>query len=446
METVDNKEVTKDATQPNAEEVSTQTPKQLINPYDVILEEGKTIDYDFLIKDFGCSHITPALIERIEKVTGKKAHRFLRRGIFFSHRDLEAILDAYEKGKPFFLYTGRGPSSDSMHLGHLLPFIFTRYLQEAFGVPLVIQITDDEKYFHKGDDKTELEDYIKFGIENCKDIIACGFDIEKTFIFSDTEYMGGNFYRNVCKFQKHLTFNQVRGIFGVTTSDNCGKLAYPAVQAAPCFSNSFPHIFGQRKDILCLIPQGIDQDPYFRMTRDVATKLKYQKPACIHSKFFPSIYGIHAKMSASDPNSTIFLTDKPKEIEKKITSYAYSGGGKTLADHQKFGANIDVDIPYQYLRFFLDDDAELEQIGEKYKKGEMLSSEIKKILVGVLQKLVAEHQEKRSKVTEEMVRDYMKVRPMYPKKPEKVPPPAPEKSEQQAVAEKTEIPEKPVNP
>ena len=44
---------------------------------------------------------------RVERVTGVKAHPFLRRGIFFAHRDLEDILDAYEKGQPFYLYTGR---------------------------------------------------------------------------------------------------------------------------------------------------------------------------------------------------------------------------------------------------------------------------------------------------------------------------------------------------
>lgn len=42
-------------------------------------------------------------------------------------RDVPDILDAYEKNKPFFLYTGRGPSSESMHLGHLIPFLFTKY-------------------------------------------------------------------------------------------------------------------------------------------------------------------------------------------------------------------------------------------------------------------------------------------------------------------------------
>jgi hypothetical protein len=40
-------------------------------------------------------------------VTGVKAHPFLRRGIFFAHRELEEILTAHEKGQPFYLYTGR---------------------------------------------------------------------------------------------------------------------------------------------------------------------------------------------------------------------------------------------------------------------------------------------------------------------------------------------------
>jgi len=57
-------------------------------------------------------------------------------------------------------------------------------------------LTDDEKFFHKGDHT--IEEYTKLGIENCKDIIACGFDIEKTFIFLDTEYIG-HMYKNVCK-------------------------------------------------------------------------------------------------------------------------------------------------------------------------------------------------------------------------------------------------------
>jgi hypothetical protein len=76
----------------------------------------------------------------MERLTGKPAHPFLKRGIFFAHRELDTILDCYEKKEPFYLYTGRGPSSEALHLGHLVPFLFTKWLQDVFNVPLVIQV------------------------------------------------------------------------------------------------------------------------------------------------------------------------------------------------------------------------------------------------------------------------------------------------------------------
>jgi tryptophanyl-tRNA synthetase len=100
----------------------------------------------------------------------------------------------------------------------------------------------------------------------------------------------GTMYPNVCRFQKHINMSTLKAIFGMDFSDNCGKAAYPAIQAAPCLSSTFPHIFGN-KNIPCLIPCGIDQDPYFRMTRDVCSKLKAPKPAGFYSKFFPSLQG-----------------------------------------------------------------------------------------------------------------------------------------------------------
>ena len=67
------------------------------------------------------------------------------------------------------------------------------------------------------------------------------------------------FYRHVLRIQKHVTVNQAKGIFGFTDSDNIGKIGFPAVQAAPSFPTAFPDIFGQEKDIYCLIPCAIDQ-------------------------------------------------------------------------------------------------------------------------------------------------------------------------------------------
>jgi hypothetical protein len=78
-------------------------------------------------------------------------------------------------------------------------------------------------------------------------------------------------------------------VFGFDDAKNVGQFHFPAVQAAPSFSSSFPHIFGENSNLTCLIPCAIDQDPYFRLTREVAPKLGFKKPALLHSKFFPAL-------------------------------------------------------------------------------------------------------------------------------------------------------------
>ncbi|XP_048773739.1 tryptophan--tRNA ligase, cytoplasmic [Ostrea edulis] len=383
--------------------------EDVVNPWEVSTQSAKGVDYDKLIRKFGSTKIDDALIHRIEKVTGKPVHHLLRRGIFFSQRDMEMILDAYEQRKPFYLYTGRGPSSEAMHMGHLIPFIFTKWLQDTFDVPLVIQLTDDEKFLWK--DLT-LEQTNHLAFENAKDIIACGFDKEKTFIFSDLDFLTNSpaFYRTICRIQKLVTYNQVKGIFGFSDSDSIGKISFPAIQAAPSFSCMFPEIFNGRSDIPCFIPCAIDQDPYFRMTRDVAPRMGCLKPALIHSTFFPALQGAQTKMSASDPNSSIFVTDTDQQIKDKINKYAFSGGGATVEEHKLKGGNCDVDVSYQYLTFFMEDDKRLEEIRKTYTSGELMTGSLKKELVEILQKLVGEHRKRREDVTDDLVRQFMKPR------------------------------------
>jgi len=121
-----------------------------INPYEV---EGK-VDYDKLITDFGIKKLTSADLKRIKKIAGE-IHPFLRREIFFANRDIKWCLDEYEKGNQFFLYTGCGPSGP-LHLGHLTTWIFTKWLQDKFGVELWFQFTDDEKFLFKNKSKSGL--------------------------------------------------------------------------------------------------------------------------------------------------------------------------------------------------------------------------------------------------------------------------------------------------
>jgi tryptophanyl-tRNA synthetase len=311
-----------------------------------------------------------------------------------------------------------------MHLGHLIPFLFTQWLQKALDVPLVIQMTDDEKFLFKGvyEDETgdNLDNFSRLTIENARDIIACGFDFEKTFLFSDLDYVG-RMYPNVVRIWKAVTTNKVSNIFGFDGSSNIGKIAFPAIQAAPSFASSFPTVLqaNRSSDMICLIPCAIDQDPYFRMTRDIAHKLVHKKhklggkPALIHSKFFPPLQGATGKMSSSDQNSAIFLTDTAEEIQYKIKHHALSGGQEKAADQRKLGANLEVDVAYQWLRFFLEDDDELKRIGEEYSSGQgeyWCTSKVKERLASVLQELVAEHQKRRAEVTDDEVRKWMSER------------------------------------
>lgn len=390
--------------------IPSEAHEQLVTPWDVqgsVSADGKqlAIDYDKLIVQFGTRRVDAELLERFEKLTGRKPHPLLRRGMFFSHREFDKILDRYEQGKPFFLYTGRGPSSDSMHLGHMIPFLFTKWLQDVFDVPLVVQLTDDEKFLFKHELKAEQT--LQFSRSNAKDIIAVGFDVKKTFIFSDFEYVGGPFYRNVVKISRQISYNQSKATFGFNDSDNIGKIHFCAVQAAPSFSNSFPHIFGEVSNIPCLIPCAIDQDPYFRLTRDVAQKLKYPKPSLIHSRFFPALQGPQTKMSASDATSSIFMTDTPNQIKNKINKHGFSGGRETEEEHRKLGGDTDVDVAYQYLSFFLDDDEELAKIGEDYRTGRLLTGQLKARCIQMLQEFVKVFQERKAKITDEDVNAFM---------------------------------------
>ncbi|KIY48337.1 tryptophanyl-tRNA synthetase [Fistulina hepatica ATCC 64428] len=384
--------------------------EQVVTPWDVqgsVSADGKqnAIDYDKLIDQFGTRRIDAALLEKFERVTGHRPHPFLRRGMFFSHRELDRILDRFEQGKPFFLYTGRGPSTDSMHLGHMVPFVFTKWLQDVFDVPLVIQLTDDEKFLFKHNLK--VDQTRQFSRDNAKDIIAVGFNLKRTFIFNDFDYVGGAFYHNVVKISRQITYNQAKATFGFNDSDNIGKIHFTSIQAAPSFSNSFPQIFGTTSDIPALIPCAIDQDPYFRLTRDIAVKLKYPKPALVHSKFFPALQGPQTKMSASDPNSGIFMTDKPGQIKNKINRHGFSGGRETEEEHRRLGGDPDVDVAYQYLTFFLDDDDELERLAADYRAGTLLTGQLKARCIAVLQKFVGDFQERRNHITEDVLNAFM---------------------------------------
>jgi len=117
-------------------------------------------------------------------------------------------------------------------------------------------------------------------------------------------------------------------------------------------------------------------------------------------------------MSGSVATSSIYMTDSTQQVADKVKKYAFSGGRETKEEHQRLGGNLEVDVPYQYLSVFEFDDEKLKDVGEKFKSGKMLSGEIKQVLVDVLLPIIEKHKEERAKVTDEMVEEFMRVRPL----------------------------------
>ena len=353
------------------------------------------VDYNKLIEKFGTFPIKYELIEEIKKITGD-VHPFLSNGYFFSHRDLDWILKEYRNGNKFYLYTGRGPSG-LIHLGHLMPWMFTKYLQDKFDVKLVFQITDDEKFLFN--DKKDIQSINKFTFENILDIIAIGFDKDKTKIIIDTKHIN-YLYPLSLEISKRITLSTAKSVFGFSNSSNIGMVGFPPIQSAPCF---LPSVL-EKKSTPVLIPAAIDQDPYWRITRDIAEKMGYFKPAQIHSKFIPGLTN-NEKMSSSKPETALFTTDEPEIIEKKIKN-TFTGGQPTVALQRKLGGNTDICSVYWYLKYLYDSKDESLERYYNCRNGNLLCGECKQDLIKNVKPFMKDIQMKREKAKDQL-KDFM---------------------------------------
>ena len=361
--------------------------KQKITPWEV---KGE-VDYNKIVKEFGVERISDELLTRIKKHT-KTLHPMFRRKIIFDHRDIQRILEAIKNKKKFVMMTGLMPTG-KFHIGHAIlarQFIFYQKL----GAKIYIAVADLEAYNTRGESleelrKTAIEEYIT-------NYIALGLKPENCEIYFQSERSkdakkSNAFYRLQNLLARYATFNEFKAVYGEITP---GKMLSSLLQASDMLHSQLSEFEGPCPVV---IPVGVDQDPHIRLARDISKRIKNPKFIQLSSTyhvFAPGLKG--GKMSASDPNSYIALTDSPKEVTKKINKYAFSGGQATIEEHRKKGGNPDVDVSFQYLRMLLEeDDKKLGQIEKDYRSGKLSTGGLKKYTIDKINSFLKQHQKRR---------------------------------------------------
>ncbi|HTW40092.1 MAG TPA: tryptophan--tRNA ligase [Thermoplasmata archaeon] len=358
----------------------------VVTPYEV---KGK-IDYGRLRELFGTQELTPELLARLHHLAGGELHPLLSRGIYYSQRDLGPLLQDYANGKPFFLYSGRGPSGP-LHTSHLVSFDLCRWMQKRLGVPMYIQITDDEKFWARAG--LTREETAHWGMENLYDILALGFDPKRTHVFFDSKSIAA-MYPLAIRVARKINYSNVKAVFGFEPSTNIGLVFYTALQSVPAFWPSW----AENRSVPCLIPCGIDQDPHFRLTRDIAEGLGYPKPALLHSQMVPGLLGEGAMSTTGNrADDALFLNDEPHTVERKLRS-AFTGGRATVEEQRRLGATPEICSIWALWRTrFAESDAKFNDITRTCRSGELLCGECKGQLIERVQTFYAEHAVAREK-------------------------------------------------
>ena len=361
----------------------------VVTPYDV---KGD-VDYDKLTKEFGVSPI-----KEVPKEFEKNV--LFRRGVIFAHRDFGRIVSAIKNKEKFVMMTGLMPSG-KFHVGHMI-LAQQMIMYQKLGAKIYIAVADLESYNARG---LDLKEARKIAIEEyIKNYIALGLKPENCEIYfqSDRSKNGkkaGAFYRLQNQLARHVTFNEFKAVYGEITP---GKMISALLQAADMLHPNLKEFDGP---IPVVVPVGIDQDPHLRLARDIARRYRGDKLIQLSSTYHSFVPGLSGgKMSSSEPNSYIALTDSSKEVETKIRKYAFSGGQKTIEEHRKKGGNPDVYVSFQYLKaFFEDSDDKLQKIHDDYKSGKMLTSELKDYTIKKINDFLKKHQEKLRKIGEKDV-------------------------------------------
>ncbi len=309
-------------------------------------------------------------------------HPYLKRGIIFSARTKEELLEALGTSN-YYVLTGIMPSSERIHLGTMAVIESVKCFAERAKFTVLL-VADLESLATRN---IGLKDGRRIALEyHIPTYLALGIDPERTVFYFQSDNI--DVHRIAADAAREITLNEFRAVYGSAEPSRIVSSLYQIGDVL------FPQLAFQ--GLLGVIPVGLDQDPHLRLARDYVRRtphFDFRPIVGAYIRDVPSLRG-EGKMSKSDPLSAIFLPeDDMAELRRKVFK-AFSGGREPVEVHRRLGADLEVDVPYQILCFVLRDEGELERVKEEYGSGRMLSGEIKQYLFEVLWDLMGELREK----------------------------------------------------
>jgi len=217
-------------------------------------------DYADLFEEFG--------IEAFDDVAESVAdpHYLMRRGVIFGHREYDAVAEAMANDEPFAAaLSGFMPTGDP-HIGHKLVFDEIIWHQQqggdAFGL-----IADLEAHSARGMSWDEIDEHARNYLLS---LLALGFDAEEGELYRQSDN------REVQDLGFELgskaNFSEFEAIYGFDGETNISHMQRVITQTADIL---YPQLVDEPKPTV--IPVGPDQDPHVRLTRDLATRVRYFK-------------------------------------------------------------------------------------------------------------------------------------------------------------------------
>lgn len=273
-----------------------------------------------------------------------------------AHRGLEGF-DPSALGSRYQLYTGRGPSVGSLHIGHLVGLWVTIALQAAAGPGsrVFFMLADDEKMYRDGIDADTMAANVHSTIAQLQGL---GFTPETTHFHINSHGLTPEQNKVLIRLLSLVNVNQLEHVFG--PKPTLGEYLYPLLQILPCFLDPSKQ---------ALVVAGRDQDPFFRLAHAVAKRMGCRPPILLYTRSVPGLDGALHKMSTAVPASRpIYLTDTPAEVVFKVGKVRRVGASdlESLFAH---GADLGRDTLYELATLFETDPGHLALITKAYTRG-----------------------------------------------------------------------------